>query len=814
MAGPVHRRVQLPDPCHRSARRRPLPGPVPGPGRPFPAGAAGGVADDEDGVGRVAPLHHPAPDRQRAGHQRRRRGGGGAGQLHRHPGPAVHRRHLSRPLRAAAGDGRAGRVPDPDAQGRAGPRGAAAPRPHQHHPVTDRATVPGPGDLRVVELAGSPAGAYCGHLFTLIGAQVTLISAPPADRPEAGADDRAALDLWLHHGKRRAVSTEPARAAAQLDPDVVIESSAPGPLCPIDGAGLRPSVVRVALSPFGADGPYAGWSSTDLTDGAISGHVLLNGSPDREPLQGPAHQPAFAAGVFGFIGALAALWARPALGSDPDGDGRGGGQRVEVTHHEVMAALHQFTLLRHTHNGDVLRRLGNRYAGPGQPIGWYDCRDGAVSLVVPRDDQLERLLAVADLLALLAEPGIGSTYDLMHHPTLLDTHLRPWLAGQSVEEVVARLQEVRVPASPVNRPLDLLADPQLAARCFWHPVPQPDNRVLGTDSVKNDVLRPQNPEIVLPGPPFRISWREPTAGQRPTAGPAARRAADPVDLADGPLAGIRVLDLARVWAGPLAARILADLGADVIRVEAPWGRGPAHVDRSSVLATRYYPDNEPGEHHWNRIGFENKYALNKRSVALDLTHPGARAGLERLIAGADVLIENFSPRVMPQLGLDEARLDELNPGLVYVTMPGYGRTGPDADRVAYGPMIDGHAGLSSLMGYEDTPGWKGGVAWPDPVAGIHAAAATVAALLARRADPAGRGPTVELSQLEATVHMAGAAVVAAQLAGRNPTPVGNRHPRFAPQGVYRTAGDDRWLALSVSDDGSVAGAVPPGRTAG
>ncbi len=641
----------------------------------------------------------------------------------------------------------------------------------------------GLGDLRVVELAGSPAGAYCAHLFALVGAQVTVISAPGEDAGGASSDHT--WEQWLHHGTRRAVSHEPERAAAQLAPDVVIVSAAPGPLPPADpGVAWGRDVVRVELSPFGSTGPYAGWRSTDLSDAAISGHALLNGSPEREPLQGPPRQPAYAAGVFGFIGALAALWARPALGA---------GQRVEVAHHEVMAALHQFTLLRHTHNGDVLRRMGNRYAGPGQPIGWYDCLDGAVSLVVPRDDQLERLLAVTDLVHLLAGPGIGSTYDLMHHPTLLDTHLRPWLAARPVAEVVERLQEVRVPASPVNRPLDLLADRQLAARRYWHParIPGTEDRGAGASHP------PSETSVFLPGPPFRMTWRaEP--------GPAAPAAAPSPDLGDGPLTGVRVLDLTRVWAGPLAARILADLGADVIRVEAPWGRGPAGVDASSVLATRYYPDNDPGERHWNRIGFENKYGLNKRSVALDLTHPGARAALETLISGADMLIENYSPRVMPQLGLAEDRLQELNPALIYVTMPGYGRTGPDADRVAYGPMIDGHAGLSSLMGYEGSPGWKGGVAWPDPVAGIHAAGAALAALLARRADPGRRGPTVELSQLEAAVHMAGDAVVAAQIAGRDPEPMGNRHPCFAPQGVYPTAGHDRWLALSVTDDGAWA----------
>ena len=534
------------------------------------------------------------------------------------------------------------------------------------------------------------------------------------------------------------------------------------------------------ISPFGSSGPYAEWSSTDCTDAAISGHLLLNGDPDREPLQGPPHQSSYAAGLYGAIGALSALRARKAMGR---------GQDIEVTHHEAMVALHQFTLLRFTHNGDVLRRMGNRYAGPGRPIGLYRCRDGAVSITLARDDQVERMLAVTGSSHLLERPGIETTFDLMHHPTLLDDELGPWLAERSRDEVIDLFQAVLAPCGPVNTITDLLDDAHLADRDFWQ-----------TGVVAETTVR-------TPGPPFRLWGARPAdsdagADRRSSEAPSAgrTRGADvPAGLVDGPLTGVCVLDLTRVWAGPMAARILADLGADVVSVEAPYARGGASIDRTSVLATHYYPDDEGGERHWNRIGFVNKNAINKRSLAIDLATTDGLGAMESLVGWADVLIENYSPRVMPQFGLDERRLHELNADLVYVTMPGLGRSGPRRDWVAYGPMLDGYAGLSALMGYADEDARKGGVAWPDPVAGLHAAVATTAALLQDPGDGE-RGLTVEVAQLEAAVNMVGHAVIDQQIRDDPLRPIGNRDPDFAPQGVYPCAGEDRWIAISVTCD--------------
>jgi crotonobetainyl-CoA:carnitine CoA-transferase CaiB-like acyl-CoA transferase len=266
---------------------------------------------------------------------------------------------------------------------------------------------------------------------------------------------------------------------------------------------------------------------------------------------------------------------------------------------------------------------------------------------------------------------------------------------------------------------------------------------------------------------------------------------------DGPLAGLRVLDLARVWAGPMCARILRDLGAEVIWVEAPWQRGPKSVPQSMVEATRYFPDDDPGERQWNRNAHFVKYALGKQSLALDLQTEAGQQVLARLVPDFHVLLENFSSRVMPQLGFDEDRLHELNPDLTYLTMPGYGRSGPAEHWLAYGSSVDSHAGLSSLIGYADQTPWKGGIAWPDPIAGLHAASAVLSQLWSSLTHNTG-GVTIEAAQFESTVAAIGDRVLQAQVDGPF-RPNGNRDNRYLAQGVYRCVGDDEWIALSVID---------------
>jgi crotonobetainyl-CoA:carnitine CoA-transferase CaiB-like acyl-CoA transferase len=618
------------------------------------------------------------------------------------------------------------------------------------------------GRLRIAELGGSAAGGYCGKLFADFGAEVALIGDGPTGPGAA----------FYTASKHHLAVDDPAVPAVLADADIVIQSSN------IDGLDAlldpaTPEQIVLRVSPFPASGPYSGWRATDLVDAAVAGHLRLSGDPEREPLQGVRDIVHHAAGAVAFITAVAALIARV----------RGGvGQTAEVSHQETLTALHQFSLLRYTHTGAILNRLGNRYAGPGAPIGGYECADGWVGMSLPQTDQMERMLDVTGLVSMLELDGIDEILDLMTNIELLDSQLVPYLKTQTRDELVELFQLLRLPCAPVFDLKELLADDHLAARQFWQ--------------------RPDSGAILHPGAPFTMSDHDWSIG--PKAAGAERfptSAATSVVLSDGPLTGLRVIDMTRVWAGPLATRILGDLGAEVVMTEVPWTRTPREVPDSYVHATHFFPDDDAGDRPWNRSGFHNKYAINKLSTVIELDKPEGRELFASLVPTADVLVENYSPRVMPEFGFDGESLLSMNPDLVYVTMPGYGRDGPHVDWVAYGPTIDGHVGHTSLTGYRGEGPWKCGVAWPDPIGGLHGAAAALVGLLDRLVAPEQGGQVIEVAQVEAAINMIGQHVVAAQTNGQ-PERLGNRHPSRAPQGVYPCGGDDRWIAISVVDEQS------------
>ncbi len=610
--------------------------------------------------------------------------------------------------------------------------------------------------LLVAETGDSVAGAYAGKLFADYGSEVHVVG---GDAPLEGHNF---FDASKHRSGNELLTTA----------DIVIQSSGTGPIELVYEPSL-PQQIVLRIAPFASSGPYATWRSTDLVDAAIAGHLRLSGSPTREPLNGVPDIVHMAAGVTGFIGALAALMTRARTGR---------GQIVETSHQEVIAALHQFSLLRYTHNGAILNRMGNRYSGPGTPIGAYECADGWIGLAISQSDQMERLLEATGLSYLLDREEVETIYDVMTNQELLDGALVPYLKNQERTDLVELFQALRLPVAPISTMDDLLADPHLNDRNFWE---------SDTDGVR------------LPGPPFRLSHHEWSIGPKQRKR-SLRSRDEPLDrLKDGPLSGIRILDMTRVWAGPLAARILADLGAEVLMTEVPWTRTPLEVPQSLVDSTHYFPDDKAGDQPWNRNGFHNKYANNKLSTVIDLGKAEGREFFAALVPKADVVIENYAPRVMPNFELGEGALRKLNPDLTYVTMPGYGRSGPNSDWVAYGPTIDGHAGHTSLTGYRNEIPWKCGIAWPDPTAGLHAAAATIVALLDRQCCGT-TGQTVEIAQVETAINMIGQHVVAFQLDGPSGR-WGNRRPGRAPQGVYPCKGQDRWIAISVVDDVSWLG---------
>ncbi len=263
------------------------------------------------------------------------------------------------------------------------------------------------------------------------------------------------------------------------------------------------------------------------------------------------------------------------------------------------------------------------------------------------------------------------------------------------------------------------------------------------------------------------------------------------------------------WAGPLTARFLADLGVDVIKLEHPAGRGVSPAPPPDPawlwgtlpdpqLRAPVFPNAEPGERWWNRMGVWNKINRNKRDVALDLKTDEGREVLAHLIERADIVIHNFTPRAAASMGLDAAGVARHNARTVTILMSGYGETGPLASHASWGPILEAYAGFDEATGYSDGGPMRLGLAFPDAGGGLHGAFAALAGVWER--ERTNRSVHVDLSQLETLLSMAGESTLVSSVTRTAPVRMGNRSAQYAPQGCYRCAGDDAWVAVSVRSD--------------
>lgn len=254
------------------------------------------------------------------------------------------------------------------------------------------------------------------------------------------------------------------------------------------------------------------------------------------------------------------------------------------------------------------------------------------------------------------------------------------------------------------------------------------------------------------------------------------------------LEGIRVVEVGAMWAAPYGARILGDLGAEVIKVEGP--RKP------EAVRFGFYAGNDPGEKPWERGGHFAKFSRNKKCLVLDLTRQRGRDLLHELLRKTDVLIENNTPRVREPLGLGHETLAREAPDLVVVSMPGFGDDGPYRDYLAFGLNIEGFAGLTAVTGYADgTPPIRSAIPYGDPVAAVYAAMTALIGLRERR--KGGRALRFELSQHEGLASLLPDLLLEAQATGADPPRRGNADPLVAHFQDVVSSGDGRWLAITA-----------------
>lgn len=257
-----------------------------------------------------------------------------------------------------------------------------------------------------------------------------------------------------------------------------------------------------------------------------------------------------------------------------------------------------------------------------------------------------------------------------------------------------------------------------------------------------------------------------------------------------PLDGTRVLDLTQVFAGPTCTRILADLGAEVIRMEAP--------TRLDVTRSLIHVDNDGQDLPWERALYFTIRNAGKKEIVLDLNQERGRELVRELVAQCDVVAESFTPRVMRAFELDYEHLRQIKPDIIMISLSGYGQDGPYSDWSAYGMGLEPASGVAQLTGYRGGAPLRSGLSFTDPLSGFVGAGAVLAALHYRRRT--GRGQYIDLSEQEAAIPLVGAALMDFAMNGRLPERIGNRSEWAAPQGCYRCRGDDDWLVISIEND--------------
>ena len=577
------------------------------------------------------------------------------------------------------------------------------------------------GPLRVVEAPGSVAVAYTGRLLAALGATVVKLG-PSADIDASALDfGKQVLDLDI---RAEADQAEVARWMAGAD--VVLRDAA---------VAVQPGPILATIPPF-----------IDLL--ALHSGGFGNGLPPRvedpqreHPLSLPEDAVSLLMGLVACCGVLHALLERD-RGRPP--------AEVRVDAQRVVASCMFNHVAAHL-TGDSTSRLAKDRPHARRPL--VACADGFVTVMAGKPAHLRALLGCVGESAAPLLQRLDQGLPLASFRAEIDEKVETWAAGISKHEVSARLQAAHVPCEAVLTPDEVLASPQLAARGFWLQRPGADLRI--------------------PGAPFGPVHFGDGERQQPAIGSdlSARGA--------GALAGVRVIDFGWVFAAPIATRILAGLGAEVIRVEHE--RAPDSM-RARPLAFA---------------------AVNgdKRSLRIDAKSEEGRLRLRALLASADVLVDNFAPGVMERLGLGWEVVREINPRLIMCSVSGMGQTGPFRHHVMFGQLGHAYSGLTSLIGYEGGPprGTEDGGFWTDPVAGYAAAAALMAALRERAAT--GKGRRIDITLTEASTAMMVRPLLAAQR-GDVWVPRGNRHSRFCPHDVYRCGPDgaDNWLALTVTSE--------------
>jgi crotonobetainyl-CoA:carnitine CoA-transferase CaiB-like acyl-CoA transferase len=653
--------------------------------------------------------------------------------------------------------------------------------------------------LRILDLIRGAEGAFAGRLLASLGAEVVKVE-PPAgnalrgDAPYLGDVEGAERSLRWHHyaaGMRSVVldldgddGDRESFVGLAAEADAVLENMAPGRL---DELGIghdllrerNPGLVMTSITPFGQNGPRRDWLGGDIVGYATGGMMSLTGESNEAPVRlggGQAHQ---LAGLYAAMGTLCALTARVA-------DGRG--DHVDVSIQEAVASSIADAGVTYFQLNDGLNpgRVGTEHPIV-VPVVASPAKDGHLLIDCAEGHQFRSLVEWARehgaYVEPLEDPGLDVAMNRLPMRDLINTLLATVTEGFEKAAMYEPLQKRSIPVAPVSSMADIEHNAQLAARDFWGGAVLED----GGDpvTVARSPFTFERNELADParGPRLGEHQDEPFARPWDAAPPAhARRHGRTWGERPRALDGVRILDFSWALAGPWTGRMLAHEGAEVIRVESP---------RRLDVLRQMAPDPE-------RAGAFINANSGKLGLAIELGDPEGAEIARRLAAEADIVVDNFRPGVMERLGLDHESLAKVNPEIITCSLPAQGETGPHREFVAYGPVLHALAGFTFLTGHPDGPPSAICSGFVDQLAAGHAAVAILSAL--RHRDRTGEGQHVSLSQFEAAIGMLDSVALEYFANGTVETRRGNRDRNAAPQGCYGCAGNDQWVAVTVSDD--------------
>jgi crotonobetainyl-CoA:carnitine CoA-transferase CaiB-like acyl-CoA transferase len=625
--------------------------------------------------------------------------------------------------------------------------------------------------IRVLDLSG-PVGSYGGRLLADVGADVVKVELPAGDElrrkgPFIGGQsgpERSLTFAYYHANKRGIVldyrSPEALGVLAELgaNADVVLLTP-PVPGFDPDSRTLSwaaGDAVVCSVTPFGLTGPYRSWRATHLTSCALGGAMYAQGPPEGPPLVVPGRQLYDHAGTHAAIAVLAALRARPAAG----------GQFIDLSAHEVLGSglseLH-----RYTNVADITRRRDD-FPGVG---GMWACRDGVIEFTASTDKHWAGLVRLLGSPAELSDPSYADLAGRRQRAEEIMAVAAPIIGAMSREDFVGRGQQLSVPCALVNSVGQFAQDPQPRSRGFFVRRPLAG---LGEFDV------PGQPFVS--GQPLLAQYRRPAPrlGEHDPAAIARewQSTRQPELPAATPLSGIKVISFGMVIAGAVCATALAELGADVVKIESP-----AVPDTTRRLRLGDSAVHEPSGAETS-AAFAN-FNRSVRSLALDMKQPESVDLVLRLAEVADVVIENYGPDVLERWGIGYEKLAAVNPRIVMLSQTGFGHGGgPRSHYLAYAATIFSFTGLTQIWGRSHSTHF-------DYPAAAHGLFAILAALAAR--DRTGRGTHIDQAQTEVAGAIMGPLLLDYLVNGHEP---GQDPP---PGMVVRCRGEDAWLAVEPVD---------------